>query len=108
MKKSIILLLFLGLACHGNKSDKGSAQALMTVQNAKLVNYVFKIDGLQDSVISDSIWRMIFKVPGIDKLVISKADSTVIFSIDPKLVSNEALKAEITRRGGKIINTLPR
>jgi hypothetical protein len=108
MKKTFIILLFFVIACSGNKSDKGTSKVTMDLQKTNLVNYRFKIDGLQDSIISDSIWKMIFKVQGIDKLVISKSDSTVTFTIDPKLVSNEAIKAEITKRGGKIINTLPR
>jgi hypothetical protein len=106
MKKLFIFLLFLVIACGGNKTKKDSVKLDMNTQNAKLVSYKFKVDGLQDTVISDSIWKMIFKVQGIDNLVISKADSTVIFRIDPNLVSAEALKAGITERGGKIINTL--
>lgn len=108
MKNIAIILLLFVLACGGNKSNKGTTKVPMNMENANLVNYKYKIDGLQDSIISDSIWKMIFKVQGIDKLIISKADSTVTFSIDPKLVSNDAIKAEIIRRGGKIINTLPR
>jgi hypothetical protein len=108
MKKIFILLFFFLMACIGNKSNKESKIIPETQQDAGLVTFKFKVDGIQDSIIADSIWRMIFTVQGIDKLVISKVDSTIIFSIDPKLTSNKALKAEITRRGGKIINTLPR
>jgi hypothetical protein len=108
MKKSIFFLLFLIIACSGNKTNKKSVNLQMDMQNANLVTYKFKVDGLQDTLISDSIWKMIFKFPGIDNLVISKTDSSVIFKIEPKLISAEALKAEITKRGGKIINTLPR
>jgi hypothetical protein len=106
MKKLIFFLLFFVIACSGNKTNKDSAKMQMNMSKIKMVSYKFKVDGVQDSVISDSIWKMIFKLQGIDNLVISKADSTVIFRIDPNQVSVEALKAEIASRGGKIINTL--
>jgi hypothetical protein len=107
MKKSIVFILFLVIACSGNKTNKKAVSLDMNGQNANLVTYKYKVDGLQDTLISDSIWKMIFKLPGIDNLVISKADSSVIFKIEPNLISAEAIKAEIIKRGGKIISTLP-
>ena len=99
MKKlSLLFAVFLLMACgtSGSKSEQSA-------DGSKLTSYSFKVDGLQDSVLSDTIWKMIFQVDGIDKLVISKNDSSVRFSVDPAKVTQQQITAEIEKRGGKIL-----
>ncbi len=102
--KQIGILLVLAIvisACSGNKQKK--TQPADMAPESGFVSYKYKVDGVQDSVIADSVWKMIFIINGIDKLVISRADCTVVFSVDPELVSSDSLKNEIGRRGGEIL-----
>ena len=107
MKKLLFIFgvtLFI-VACTGIKKDKSTdEEAGMETANTELVTYQYKIDGLQDSIVSDSIWRIIFQMDGVDKLIISRDDSTAIFTVDPELVTNEILEKEIESRGGKLLN----
>lgn len=98
----ILIVLIAIFACSGNK--KKSAPAESAVRETGFVSFKYKVDGLQDSIIADSVWKMIFKIEGIDKLVISRADCTVVFTVDPELVSSDSLKNEIGRRGGEVLN----
>ena len=103
MKKLCILFAVFLLAACGTSGSKSASDTKAPVDESKLVSYSFKVDGLQDSVLSDTIWKMIFQVDGIDKLVISKNDSSVLFSVDPSKVSQEQIKAEIQKRGGTLL-----
>ncbi len=101
----ILAIIVLSTACSGFKKKSKADEATVTVEQAEgLVSYAYKVDGLQDSVISDAIWRLIFQLEGIDKLVLSKDDSVALFTVDPSKVSDSLLKAEIENRGGKILN----
>jgi hypothetical protein len=97
----IVALIFA--ACTGKK-DKAAGEVDQQQQAAQLVTYQYKIDGLQDSIISDSIWRIIFQVEGIDKMVLSRDDSTAVFTVNPELVTSEQLKKEIASRGGVVLD----
>jgi|WetSurMetagenome_2_1015567.scaffolds.fasta_scaffold1592694_1 hypothetical protein len=105
MKKlfSLLLLTTWLVACTGKKEKATPEVPMTTGQDKGLVTYSFKVNGLQDSVVSDSIWRIIFQVQGVDKLILSKNDSSAVFTVDPKLVTSELLKTEITRRGGFVL-----
>ena len=105
--KNIWLLLGLTIliaSCAGKKKEQPAEEAITIEQNAGLITYKYKVARLEDTIISDSIWRIIFQVDGIDKLVLSRDDSIAIFTVDPELVSNELLREEITRRGGVLLN----
>ena len=97
------LVLVLG-ACSGNRKDKSKEETSSANQNTGLITYKFKVEGLQDSIVSDSIWRIIFQVEGIDKLVLSRDDSVAVFTVDPKLVSNQLIRDEISKRGGVVLD----
>lgn len=99
----ILMVLVIALiACSGNR--KKTPQPENTAPESNLVSYKFKVAGVQDTLIADSIWKMIFRTDGIDKLVISRADCTVVFTVDPELVNDDSLKIEIARRGGEVLN----
>jgi len=104
MKKYFIVFLIAAsaIACTVNKKDKTSGDVVK--EDNGMVSYRFVVDGLNDSVTADSIWKIIFQVEGVDKLIISKDDSTTIITVDPALVSNELLRREIEKRGGQILN----
>jgi hypothetical protein len=96
----LLVLIIAIIACSGNK--KKNPQPTHTGTESSLVSYKYKVAEVQDSIIADSIWKMIFRIEGIDKLVISRADCTVVFTIDPELVSSDSLKREMSRRGGQV------
>lgn len=107
MKKFLFIIsatLFM-IACTGVKKDKKvDEESRIEIQDDGLASYQFKINGLQDSIISDSIWRIIFQVEGVQQVVLSKVDSIVVFKVNPELVSNELLEQEIVSRGGELLN----
>jgi hypothetical protein len=104
MKRIPIILFFILVACGGNKPETPKVRKPISVQNDGKETYLFKVDGLQDSIISDSIWKIIFHHEGIDKLILSKKDSTTVFTIDPKLIDEKTIVKEIEKRGGKVLN----
>jgi hypothetical protein len=101
--KKLFYILFIAIwaiACTGKKTENNTAAD----QAAEMVTYKYKVSGLQDSIIADSVWRIIFQVEGVDKLIISKSDCTASFTVDPKLVDSELLVKEITKKGGVVLN----
>ena len=105
MKKLAIILLVAiwAVACNSKKSNQPVETPMTTDQDKGLVTYKYKVVGLQDSVVSDSIWKIIFQLNGVDKLILSKNDSSAVFTVDPKLISSDSLKGEIARRGGVVV-----
>jgi hypothetical protein len=95
------VLMLLVMACSGNKKKTPQPEDL--VPESHLVNYMYKVNGLQDTALADTVWKMIFKIDGIDKLVISRADCTAVFTVNPELISKDSLEREIIRRGGKVM-----
>jgi hypothetical protein len=104
MKNVFIILMFFLIACGGNKSKPLKEYKPLAIQKDGKETYFFKVDGLQDSIVSDSIWKMIFQQEGIDKLILSKTDSSAVFTVDPKLIKGEVIAKEIEKRGGKVLN----
>ena len=96
----ITLVVILAYSCKQKKTQPDP----VIQEKEGLVTYKFKLVGLEDSLISDSIWRIIFQVPGIEKMILSQDDSTAVFTVEPELVNNELLMKEIEKRGGKLIN----
>jgi hypothetical protein len=105
MKYAIIVLLsFLLFGCKNNTNKESvtdNAQA-----DSKFTIYKFKIIGLNDTIVSDSIWKMIFKVDGVEELSLNKGDSTVFLKVETEKVSRDEITSEIIARGGKILKTV--
>ncbi|MBN1596876.1 MAG: hypothetical protein JW894_01145 [Bacteroidales bacterium] len=100
----IVLAVITLAACNIGKKDKSEAGTIAIQEPDGLVSYKYKVIGLQDSIITDSIWKIIFQVEGVDKLILSKTDCTAVFTVDPELITNELLVKEITERGGVLQN----
>lgn len=105
MKKFWILsfITIFFFACGGSPKNKDIKPVTVQEDNG-MITYKYRVEGLQDSIISDSIWKIIFQVDGIDKLVLSKNDCTAVFTVEPELVTTKLLEKEIKERGGKLIN----
>jgi len=103
MKKLGILFLALALVLASSCKKRTSQTETVVSEKEGLVTYRYKVVGLEDSVISDSIWRMIFQLEGIEKMILSQDDSTAVFTVEPELINNELLMAEIENRGGILI-----
>jgi hypothetical protein len=104
MKKVLIFLIFILLLLSCGKTASKNNLKPINIQKDGKETYFFKVSGLQDSIVSDSIWKMIFQQQGIDKLVLSKTDSSAVFTIDPKLITGKVIVQEIEKRGGKVLN----
>jgi len=104
MKKIVVILMFVLAACGGNKTETVAPRKPVAVQADGMETYLFKVNGLQDSVISDSIWKMIFQLEGVEKMVLSKSDSSAVFTVNPKNLNGEMLASEIIKRGGLLLN----
>ena len=105
MKKLIFVFVVVGLiaACTGMNKEETPADESAVENTQELITFKYEIDGLQDSIISDSIWRIIFQVEGIDKLVLSREEQVAVFTVDTSLLSDSQLREEITRRGGVLV-----
>jgi hypothetical protein len=101
---AMIIVVFLFVLCSCNKTVETKRKPIAVEKDGK-ETYLFKVDGLQDSLVSDSIWKMVFKYKDdIDKMLISKLDSSVIITIEPKNLDAKELATEIEIRGGKVLN----
>jgi hypothetical protein len=101
MKKYILLLSFVFIiACGKHKTNQ--SDSINESTESQLTEFVFQVDNLADSLVSDSIWKMIFTTKGIEQMVIIKEDSLVTFNVDSGLISRFAIQEEIIRRGGEL------
>ncbi len=99
---AFLVVAFVLLSC-GNQPKKESPQPESADMPA-LVSYQFKVDGIQDEAIKDSIFHLHFRIEGIDEMVISSRDCTVVFTVDPDLLNKEGLRKAIEMQGGKVLN----
>lgn len=104
MKKLGIIFVTLALILASSCRKKTTQSEPVYQQKEGLVTYQYKVAGLADTIISDSIWKIIFQVEGIDKMIMSQDDSSVVFTVEAELVSNDLLMEEIEKRGGKLVN----
>lgn len=96
------VILLITIACGGgSETSSGDTSLLKETPNNV---YAFKTIGLNDSIVADSIWKMIFTTEGIEQLVIQKDDSMVVISTSGNKITRNQLKLEITARGGVIID----
>lgn len=58
---------------------------------------------MEDSLVADSLWKMIFTIEGIDQIILQKEDSLLVVRCSSEL-SEDLLEAEIQRRGASLIN----
>jgi hypothetical protein len=103
MKKLGILFFTIALMLVSSCRQKSTQSESTFEEKEGLVTYQYKVAGLADTVVSDSIWKIIFQVEGIDKMIISKDDSSVVFTVESELVNNELLMEEIEKRGGELL-----
>jgi len=99
--KKIALLFFMTISILACKNNKKTSED--TREQPDFTVHSFKISGLDDSIISDSIWKMLFKFEGIEELVLDKNDSLFVIKIDQSKVSKEEIQKEIALRGGKVL-----
>lgn len=91
---AVFVMLFL--ACKPKKNEALPVNDLFVSS--------FKVIGLNDSLIADSVWRIAFK-PGIESVYLSVSDSTVSIKADKEITSPSEIKKEIMRRGVEIIES---
>lgn len=104
MKKIIAAFVCLAIfaACK-NQSEKIDSSIDTLNQFAV---YKYKVSGLNDSIISDSVWKMIFKVEGIEEMLINKDDSSVVVKVLAEKVGPDLISAEINKRGALVLREI--
>jgi hypothetical protein len=108
MKKLIFLasILAIVISCKNLSEKKAESGFPADSATKDFVVYKFKVTDLNNSAISDSIWKMIFKVPGIDELNIDKLDSLVVVKIEADKADKKQIATEIEKRGGKVLRVI--
>lgn len=103
--KYFVVLVIAGIliSCTGGNNKSGDASSAPASEESQLVSFKFKVDGLQDAAIADSIFRLHFKIEGIDKMIISEKDCTVVFTVDPELLNYEGLYKAVEEQGGVVL-----
>lgn len=98
--KNAILLIFSALifSCTSNVNKPETE-----VFDSPFSIHMFKLDGLNDSVIQDSVWKMIFTIDGIEELNIDRKDSLLTIKTVDSIVKIETIEKEILLRGATII-----
>lgn len=103
--KKILLLLFvisIQLACKNSANEEGT----VSPNAEKFTVLKYSVQGLNDTVISDSIWKMIFKVEGIEELYIDKEKSEIKIKILTEYADARKISKEIKSRGGRKVKRI--
>jgi len=90
-----ILFLFSCKSGSDNSSEQKNVSGIET--------YVFEVESLQDSLLVDTLSKMIFTTPGIEQMLIRKIEKQIIIQAHVDEVSEDELKQELVDRGA-IIN----
>lgn len=95
-----IVLLLLIASC---KKQSNSESTTVASDTSNLQVFEFRVSGMEDSLVADSLWKMIFTIEGIDQIILQKEDSLLLVRCSSEL-SEDLLEAEIQRRGASLIN----
>lgn len=102
----IILALSLSLFITACGTGKPKAVDNIIEKETVFQMHSYKVAGLSDTVVVDSVWKLMFSFNGIEELVMDKKDSVVSFKVDSALVNLQALEQEVEQRGAKILEKL--
>ncbi|MCG8698937.1 MAG: hypothetical protein MI922_12860 [Bacteroidales bacterium] len=94
---TIFVSVLVLVGCKSNNSTK-TEDAQEEIINFK--TYHYKVQNLSDTVIADSIWRMIFKMnEGIDQISIQ--DTMVIVKVNTDVYEEKEIRDEMIKRGAQ-------
>ena len=99
MKKLVFLMLLISMVACKISSEKAKEDSDIPLGQYEYVKYVYKVEGLEDSLKADSLWRLIFHIPGIDQIIVSKEDSIVSVVFEPDSISLKNLAGAIEKTG---------
>jgi hypothetical protein len=74
--------------------------------DSNLVMLKYKVIGLDNQVIADSLLKIQFKLQAIENIYFNKDDSTLIVRLDKSQVEPSVVCAEIQNRGIQIVEKL--
>ncbi len=105
MKKYLIisLIVFAAIACKNQKSEPIVPEGQM---DSNLVMLKYKVIGLNDSLIADSVLKMQFKLQAIEKIYFNKKDSIIIVHVNKSQIEPSEICAEIKNRGLQIVEKM--
>lgn len=72
----------------------------------EVTTYSYKVAGLSDSIVADSVWKIMFVYSGVEQLVLDNKDSLLVFTVSSSFDDLAELEEEIEKRGAKILEKL--
>ncbi len=94
----LLAVLTISLSCKTKPEKKKNIS-----EEEQYTVYSYKVEGVNDSLIADSVWKIVFSLPGIEELVIDKEELLVTVKADVSLIKEDRIKQEIEKRGGNIV-----
>lgn len=101
--KTLLPLIFILLlpACKSTPE-----QSAVTMESTEEVTYSFKVAGLDHSVISDSVSKIIFMFPDLEEMTVDKTDSVISIKYKIESLDIEQFKKELENRGVEILHVI--
>lgn len=93
----IILFALVLVSCKQNNDAPKSTE---------LITHSYKVGGLNDSIIADSVWKIMFVYPEIEQLAIDNKDSMLVLTVNSTFNEIAKLENEIEKRGAKILEKI--
>ena len=96
-----LMLLMLFFACKNTSEQNVEKQEL-----TEDVTYSFKVNGLNDSLVSDSVSKIIFMFPGLEEMTVDRTDSIISIRYKLESIEIEQFKEELENRGVEILQVI--
>ncbi len=102
MKVFWTLIFAIALFSCKQKNDTPKLEANM----AEFITHTYKLDGLNDSIISDSVWKIMFVYPEIEQLAMDNKDSMLVLTVSSTFNDIAKIENEIEKRGARILEKI--
>lgn len=97
------LVAFAFIACTNKNTNK---QQTHSGQEQQYQEVAYKVAGLNDSIVSDSVWKLVFKYTEIDQMLSNPADSMLTLKVNANFDGFGELEQDIQARGLEILEKL--
>lgn len=101
--RTLLALVFMILLFACKSSPEQSAVYMEATEE---ITYSFKVEGLNDSIVAESVGKIIFVFPGIEEIVVDKTDALISVKYKVETLEIDQIKEELEKRGVKILKVI--